>query len=154
MARGKQNRRERVPFGVPRRKMTLDRNTEAELKAAGKVPRWINDEDHGSRLEQAQDGGYEFIQAKGSEAVGEGKEVQERDRAIKKLVGTHKDGKPKYAYLMAIDEKYHKEDQAKKEATNAKVDEAIRGGNPTGLSHHGVSPDKGGTYVKNVDYTP
>lgn len=154
MARGRQDRRARVPFGVQRRRMTLDSATEARLKAKGKIPRWVNDDDHGSRLQQAQDGSYEFMTAAGTEAVGDAQEQQERDRRIRKLVGTHKDGSPKYAYLMAIDKELSDEDQREKEKTNRMVDEAIRGGNPSGLGHHGVSPDKGGTHVKNVDYNP
>jgi hypothetical protein len=154
MARGRQDRKARVPFGVQRRKMTLDKATEARLKAEGKVPRWVNDDDHGSRLQQAQDGSYEFLTATGTEAVGDAQETQERDRRIKKLVGTHKDGSPKYAFLMAIDKELYDEDQAAKEQTNKMVDQAIKGGNPSGLGHHGISPDKGGTHVKTVDYTP
>lgn len=154
MAKGRQDRKARVPFGVQRRKMTLDSSTESRMKAEGKVPRWINDEDHGNRLQAAQDGGYDFVQAAGTEAVGDAQEIQERDRRIRKLVGTHKDGSPKYAYLMAIDKGLYDEDQAEKEKRNQMVDQAIKGGNPSGLGHHGVSPDKGGSYVKNVDYNP
>lgn len=154
MARGRQDRKARVPFGVQRRKMTLDSATEARLKAEGKVPRWINDDDHGSRLQAAQDGSYEFLMAEGTEVVGDAQETQERDRRIRKLVGTHKDGSPKYAFLMAIPKELYDEDQAAKEEKNKLVDQAIKGGSPSGLGHHGVSPDKGGSYVKNVDYNP
>lgn len=145
--RGK-SRTERVPFGVMRQKMTIDQSTKKRLAAEGKVPRWINDDDHGQRIMQAMQGGYEHIQA--DEVGGQPQE----DRRIRKLVGSNKDGSPKYAYLMAIEEKFYKEDQAKKEAVNSKVDTAIRGGNPTGLGHHGVSAEQGKTYVKNIDYTP
>jgi hypothetical protein len=150
----RKERTTRVAFGVPRLKMNLDAKTEARLKKEGVVPRWINDEDHGQRLKNAIDGGYEFVNADGTEEVGTTKEVQDRDRRIRKLVGANKDGSAKYAYLMAIPREYYDEDQAKKEATNRMVDDAIRGGSPGGLKPHGIAPDKGGTYVKNVDYTP
>ena len=150
MARGRQKRTERVPFGVLRRKLNLDPATEKRLKENNMIPRFVNDEDFGQRLKDAQSGGYEFVTADGTEKLGDISEQQERDRCIKKLVGTHRDGSPKFAYLMAIPEQFYEEDQAAKEAVNMKVDNAIRGGSPTGLKHHGVDPKHGGTYNKNI----
>jgi len=152
MARARQDRRKRTPFGVARRKMTLDNDTAQRLKAAGKVPRWIKDD--GRRLMDAQEGGYEFVHPVGTEAVGEDAVLQERDLSMKMIVGKNKDGSPQYEYLMAIDKEFYDEDQARKEKNNAMVDEAIRGGNPAGLDHHGVKPEQGKTYVKDINYTP
>lgn len=150
MARGKQKRTERIPYGVLRRKLSIDSETEARLKKEGLVPYWFNDDHNGQNLIDALNGGYEFVTAVGEEKIGDIKELQERGRGMSRLVGTHRDGSPQYAYLMAIPEKFYKEDQAAHEAGNAKVDEAIRGGNPTGLKHHGVDPKHGGTYKKNI----
>jgi len=148
----KVDRKQRTPFGVLRLKMSLDEKTRAYLKAKDLVPRWINDVDHGGRIQNALDGGYEFIEATGTEVVGS--ENVEADRRIKKLVGSHQDGSPKYAFLMAIPRKFYEEDMKAKEETNRLVDDAIRGGKPRGLQDHNIDPSKGSTYVKNVDYKP
>lgn len=150
----KTNRRERVPFGVASLKMNLDSSTMERLKKEEKVPRWINDVD--DRIISAERGGYEFVDDSGHEAIktGDAGEVQEQDRRIKRRVGKTKDGAPIIAYLMAIPKEYYDEDQAKKEEVNARVDQAIKGGTPPGLSGHGVSSTEGGAYVKNVDYQP
>ena len=153
MAKDRQDRRKRTPFGVRKKSMNLDRDTEKRLEAEGLVPRWVNDDDNGERLRQAQEGDYDFIYAENVE-VGDKKEKQEDRRKIRKLVGSNKDGSPKYAYLMAIRKEYYEEDQRAKEEINMKVDEAIRGGNPRGLEPLGVSPEKGRAFVKNIEYVP
>ena len=150
--RGRTERKERVPFGVRRQKLSLDDETKTKLKAKGLEPRWVNDD--AGRLEDAQAGGYEFVTASGEEKVGDAKESADKGRKMKKLVGKHQDGSPKYAYLMGIKKKWYEEDQAKKEEANKMVDEAIQGGNPSGLAHHGVDPSKGSSYVKNINYKP
>jgi hypothetical protein len=150
MTRGRQKRTDRIPFGVLRQKLNLDKATEARLKREKLVPRWINDDDFGQRIKDAQSGGYEFVTADGTEKIGDAKELQDSNKAIKKLVGTHRDGSSKIAYLMAIPEEFYNEDQAAKEEVNMRVDNAIRGGNPAGLKHHGVDPKHGSTYKKNI----
>lgn len=147
-----QARRKRTPFGVARLKLSLDDDTLKRLEKDDLVPRWINDEDHGSRIRNAIDGGYEFVESSGAEEVG-GESV-ETDRRIKKLVGSNHDGSPKYAFLMAIPRKFYEEDSKAKEENNKLVDDAIRGGTPAGLKSHGIDPSKGGTYVKDVQYKP
>lgn len=148
--RGIEDRTKRVPFGVARKKLDIDRGTSARLKAENKVPRWINEDD--MRLMNAQEGGYEFVESAGVEIVGG--EKQEQDRRIRKAVGKHANGQPKYAYLMAIPKEFYEEDQQKKEGVNKKVDDAIRGGNPVGLQAHGIDPEKGRTTVNKIDYQP
>lgn len=145
-------RRKRTPLGVAKLKMSLDERTKEYLESNDLIPRWVNDEDHGQRVQNARDGGYEFVTAKGSEVVGE--ETEQAGVKIQKLVGSHQDGSPKYAFLMAIPRKFYEEDQQAKEEKNRLVDDAIRGGNPTGLKSHNIDPSKGRTYVKNVDYKP
>jgi hypothetical protein len=140
-------RTERIPFGVPKKKMNIDEETRKRLGT--RVPRWINDTD--TRIVDAQGGGYDFIE---NVKLGDAKEESDKDRRVRKQVGKNKDGSPKYAYLMAIPEKFYKEDQKAKEAINAKVDQAIKGGSPQGLQNHGVNPNSGGAYVKNIQYEP
>jgi hypothetical protein len=148
----KQDRRKRTPLGVQRKSLSLDEKT---LKALnGRVPRWVNDDNHGQRISAALEGGYNFIESTGTEMVGDTVKSEESDRRIRKLVGTHKDNSPKYAYLMAIEKEFYDEDQARKEAENAKVDQTIKGGQPRGINDHGISPDQGRTFVKNVEYQP
>lgn len=139
--------RKRTPFGVRRKKLTLDARTTAKLKAEKKVPRWITDD--GTRVQDALEGDYEFVSPHG---VKVGDDEEEQDRRIKKQVNKTKNNAN--AYLMAIPEQYHKEDQQTKEEQNMLVDESIRGGSPAGLKHHGVAPNQGSVSVRNVDYKP
>lgn len=134
--------------------MSLDNRTQALFKKEGLVPRWVNDDDHGGRVQAAINGGYDFVSSDGEMIVGDAVKKEDANRRVRKLVGTHKDGSPQYAYLMGIKKEFYDEDQAKKEEQNQMVDDAIRGGAPTGLKPHGVTPDMGGTTVKNVQYTP
>lgn len=140
--------RERIPFGVPKRKMNIDADTAKRI--AGKVPRWINDTD--TRVVEAQRGGYEFVE--GEVKTGDAATKENKNRRVRKAVGKNADGSTRYAYLMAIDKEYYAEDQAEKEKTNKKVDDAIRGGQPNGLQHHGVNSSQGGVVVKNIEYNP
>ncbi len=149
--RRESGRRKRQPFGVLRRKMTIDSATHARLKESNLVPRWINDE--GNRLFEAQQGDYDFVSNPGSE-VTTGEEETQTDNRIYKDVGKNSDGSPKRAYLMTIPKEYYKEDQDSKEEINQRVDDAIRGGQPKGLDSHGVNPDKGSTNVSRVIYKP
>lgn len=146
-------RKERKPFGVPRRKMNLDDDTMARLKKANRVPRWINDT--GMRIQNALDGGYEFVlDTDAPIKTGDAQEVAEQDRKVKKQVGTQKNGDPLFAYLMAIQAKFYDEDQQTKEEVNAMVDQAIKAGHPRGLDNHNVNPAHGSSYVKGIDYKP
>jgi hypothetical protein len=144
-------RRKRQPFGVLRRKMTIDSATQAKLKSSNLVPRWINDE--GNRLFEAQEGDYDFVSNPGA-SVKTGEAETETDNRISMNVGKNQDGSSKKAYLMAIPEEYYKEDCAAKETINKRVDTAIKGGTPGGLDPHGIKPESGSTRVSKVDYKP
>lgn len=144
------DRTERIPLGVPRLTMNIDEET--KKRYADKKLRWVNDED--GRLLSAQGGGYEFVvHGRDPVKVGDLKNVK-ADRRVCKQVGKHRDGSPMFAYLMAIPREYYEQDQAEKEKANRMVDEAINGGKPKGLQEHGVAPEHGGSYVKNIDYRP
>ena len=152
--RTSKERRTRQPLGIMRKKMSLDSDTMQLLEKKGLVPRWINDDDHGMRIKNAVNGGYDFISSDGEMIVGDSVKKEDINRRIRKKVGTHKDGSVKYAYLMSIKKEFYEEDQAKKEEQNEMVDGAIRGGSPAGLKHHGVNPDHGSTTIKNIQYSP
>lgn len=109
----KERRKDRVPFGVPRMKLSplsdLPKN---------RWHRWINDEDN--RIVEAQEGGFSFVDASnmpledGDDSMG---------KALKKRVGTHPDGSPKWAYLMSEPMEYYEEDKAR---IHAEIDEKER----------------------------
>lgn len=151
-AKAAKARRSRTPFGVLRLKMALDQDTKDRLERDDLIPRWVNDDDHGQRVKNAESGGYNFVLSEGSEKVGD--DDVDVDRKIKKLVGSHKDGSAKYAYLMAIPSKFYNEDQNAKESVNKQVDDSIRAGQPKGSNALNISPDKGGVSVDKIDYTP
>lgn len=152
-------RKERIPFGAMRSKLAMDPETTKRYNEAGKVLRWINDTEGGNRVRAAQAGGYEFCTADGSEVAGtpDGSAAIEEGKMIRKHVGSDENGKPKYAYLMAIDKEFYEEDQRAKEAVNQKVDAAIKGGTlakggTERISENGT--EQGKSYIKQVDYRP
>ena len=151
----KVDRKDRVPFGTMKSKLTLDAQTVKRFADQGKVPRFVNDADGGVRIGQAQAGGYEFVTADGSEFIGtpDGTMGPESGSLITKPAGKDENGKSYRAYLMAIDKDLYEEDQAAKEEVNKKVDDAIRGGT---LANGGteVIPGKGKSYIKQADYKP
>lgn len=149
MNRDEEERQERVPFGVPKLSMSIDGETAEKLKSEGMVPRWINDV--GGRIIEAMRGGYRFVDPNGV-CIGDARERPDSDRVIRKRVGTD-DGKPVFAYLMAIPEAFYREDQAKKEEVNMQVDLAIKGGLPPGVQDHGVDEDQG-RVEQRVNYQP
>lgn len=149
-AQNSAERRQRIPFGAPKRKLSLDQATAERLQ--GKVPRWITDKD--GRISAAQAGGYEFVTAEGGEKVGDSGVTESGGSHIRKLVGKHEDGSPQYAYLMAIDKEFYDEDQRAKEAVNAKVDESVRRGTGEMAAANAELHGRGGTYLKDVQYQP
>jgi len=150
-------RRERVTFGKMRSKLSLDASTVAEMERLGKVARWVNDEDAGTRVKSLYERGYDFWAAKGDEVVGDpdgGYQPPSEGSHMRKHVGMGKDGQPMYAYLMVTDEENYQEDAAAKEAVNMQVDDAIRGGDALEKHKGGMGANEGTTSVKEVKYTP
>jgi hypothetical protein len=107
-------RNKRKPFGVPRLKLSIDKQLE------GYHYRWVNDEP--GRIAQALSGDYAFAEPEevGREDTDDGK--------VRELAGTNKDGSAMYAYLMRIPYEFYLEDQSDKQAYLDEVDKAIRGG--------------------------
>lgn len=118
-------RRERVPFGGARMKLSF-------AEKEGKVRRWINDV--GGRCQLAEEGGYNFIHDEGEKigdtAIGSGN--QDLGTRVSRVVGTNPDGSPQRAYLMEIDKDLYEEDQAEKQERLDVIDAQIRGGNYEG----------------------
>jgi|SRR6185436_1426415 len=120
-------RRERTPFSANRKRLET-------IQRKGFVRRWFNDQD--DRIARAEAAGYAFVR-KGETPVGD-KEVGRGNTDINSrtstVVGRTAQSQPIRAYLMEIPEAFYQEDQAKKEATNRMVDDAIRAGKAGGAS--------------------
>lgn len=148
------NRRERMPIGVRRLKLSIDSETERKLKSKQLVPRWVND-DEGMSIQDHLDSGYMFVYSSGKEKVGTTIQTEGQDRRIKKQVNKPRGGRnATFAYLMAIKQEFYDQDQAEKESINKRVDEAILGGNPVGTQQPGFNPEHAETYTKKINYSP
>jgi len=112
--------------------------TEGKMRVANAVPsnenwHWINDSP--GRINQAVDGGYEFVTA--AEAGGmtnsnaTDRNVDLGDK-VRVLVGRQEDGGPLFAYLMKIPKDWFEEDQSSIQQRNDMVDDAIRRGKKPG----------------------
>ena len=121
----KPGRKERVPFGGARLKLSVPAKE-------GKVRRWINDV--GGRCQLAEGGGYEFVTDDGLKIgdtnIGSGN--QSLGSRVSRIVGTQADGKAMTAFLMEIDEELYKEDQEEKQKKIDLIDEQIQRGNIEG----------------------
>jgi len=126
-----EGRKPRVPFSAGRYKLQL---SEADMKYFEEkkyVPRWINDQD--GRIEQAIGGGYEFVHPDEAPSLGQGAIHQGSTDLAPRVSKIVSRGETQIrAYLMKIKKKYYDEDQAAKEARNAKVDEALAVGQAGG----------------------
>ena len=121
----KPGRKERIPFGAARQKLSV-------ASKEGKVRRWVNDV--GGRCQLAGDGGYEFVTDDdlkiGETSIGSGN--QALGSRVSRIVGTQPDGSPLVAFLMEIDEEFYKEDQEEKQKKIDLVDAQIQRGNIEG----------------------
>lgn len=112
-------RNTRVPLGVARSKLTV-------AGRPGFVRRWINDSE--GRLQNAQDGGYQFVQNEVVAQIGDADiDNENRDmgarvsRVVNQTTGQR-------AYLMEIQADFYQEDQAAKVAKVEETDKRIRKG--------------------------
>ncbi len=111
----KMDRKARIPLGTLRRKLSLSHDKEADMKARGVVPRWIND--RGDRLREAMEGGYEFERDTSVAAsIGDapaGTDISANggtDTRIRRRVGEDGNGNPIFAYLMSVPKDIFDED--------------------------------------------
>ena len=120
------NRKERVPLGTLRSKLTIPKGLIDEKNYQG---RWVVDRP--GRVEAAEQGGYTFVKDASMEVtVGEG--VDGRDKmstAISRTVGTHEGGRVMKAYLMKIRRDWYEKDQKEKQKVVDESDRAIQEGN-------------------------
>lgn len=128
LSREATGRSTRVPLGVARSKLSVP-------VRPGYVRRWVNDTE--GRLQQAQQGGYEFstdqsLQIGSPDIDNENRDLGARvSRVVDKSTGQK-------AYLMEIKEEFYQEDQAmKQKAVKAKDD----------LIKHGKLDDDDSRYV-------
>ena len=126
-------RKERIPLGVPRKKL--------EAKPIdGYHLHWVND--YPGRVTEALRGGYSFVESHETEindSVTPGN--SDVGTRVKRLVGRDEHNGPLYAYLMKIEENMWLEDQAEIQERNNMVDEALRRGdlNPVDRQYGSVS---------------
>jgi hypothetical protein len=137
-------RRERVPFGGSRRKLSYP-------PKEGKVRRWVNDV--GGRPQLAAQGGYEFVVDEGlpvgDTAVGSGN--TDLGSRVSRIVGKNADGSPLTAFLMEIDQDLYSQDQAEKQKPLDAIDDQIRSGKVSG----GIGPqDKAYIPKEGITYKP
>lgn len=111
----------RRPMSIPMRKMELP-------EIPGFHVHWIND--YPGRLEQAQDGGYEFVDRAEVRLNDRGVSPTDSDLGsrVSMVVGANADGTPLRAYAMKIKQEWYDEDQATIAARNDQIDHAIRRG--------------------------
>jgi len=123
----------RVPFGGPRFKLQLSDEDVKGFKSRKKVAYWFNDES--GRLERALGGGYTFVKPEHAKSLGQGAlhaDGKDSESNARVSVIVNRGDPIVRAYLMEISEKYHKEDQAAKEAVNQQVDDALALGGKRG----------------------
>jgi len=105
--------RQRIPFGVPRSKLSVP------FGIPGYHLHFVNDE--AGRVYAAEQGGYEFVEPK---EVG----LDGTESRYKVLVGKTESGEGLFAYLMKIREEWYEEDQAENQRSVDQVEYAIQNG--------------------------
>ncbi len=118
----------RVPMGGNRLKMQLSDADMKGFKARGMVTHWFNATS--GRIERALGGGYNFVDPKHAQSLGQGALHQdgndpESNKRVSIVANPHSPDSNKRAYLMEIPKEFYREDQAKKELVNAQVDDAL-----------------------------
>ncbi len=119
-------RRERRPLGVARQRLY------AEVPS-GMTGRWVNDDP--GRIEQAIDGGYQFISS-------DKEVIQSREGCRTEIVGVGRSGGAQIGYLMAIPTVLYEEDQAAKMSQIDDTEDSIQ----RGPVHQATDKDPGGFY--------
>jgi len=107
--------------------------------------------DENGRIQDALDGGYEFVSPEEVGGVKENVVSRNTDLGdkVRFLVGRQADGGPLYCYIMKIKQEWYEEDQAALQAKNNLIDDAIRKGRNTkdGTSAEGFyAPREGINY--------
>ena len=127
----KEDRKKRVPLGVPRLRMSVSGRT-------GFKRRWVNDK--GDRISQALEGGYSLVPRDGAEFTEE--DVVNRNDSLNNAVSKSVNSGESKAYLMEIPTALYNADQKVKAANINDTEEGLRRGADT----HG-QPGSDGRYI-------
>ena len=134
--------------GKTRKRRGVFNGSKGKLTIDGNIPGYhlhvFNDE--GTRIQDAQDNGYEFVhpdEVKGIRENVVSGNGDLGDSRVRFLVGTKDRGDPLYGYLMKIRQEWHDEDMADLEVKNSLVDDAIRKGTITGNNAGMYIPKEG-----------
>lgn len=134
--RSQQNRKERIPLGIPKKKLDFPHRP-------GFVRRIIVD--RAGRLQDALNAGYQFVTEATLHGDAAPKDLTEResvDSRISRVVGTNEDGSPQRGYLMEIPEELYWEDQRAKQERIDRMESAMRKG-----QDEGGGPGEDGRYI-------
>lgn len=117
--RPKTERKERIPLGTPRRKLSFD-NQDPNY-----VYRWVNDAP--GRLQSAEAGGYEYVTiAEAQSGVGDS-DMRNEDTGMGEKINAVVDRRTgQRAYLMKIKRQWYEEDQAEKSKSLDEFDDQLR----------------------------
>lgn len=138
--------------GATRKRRNIFNGTETKLSVREQIPGYHLHifTDTGSRVQEALDGGWEFVAP--TEIGGVSENVVSRNgdlgERIRYLVNPRTgEGTDKFGYLMKIRQEWYEEDQAELQAKNSRIDAAIRKGKITGENPSFYVP-QGGISVK------
>ena len=124
---------DRVPFGGIRLKLQLSDSDMKTFKERKMITRWFNDDP--GRIERALGGGYRYVHPENARSLGQGalhRDGKDPESNKRVSIVVNRSDPVTRAYLMEIEEKFYKEDQATKELRNQKVDDALALGGKTG----------------------
>jgi hypothetical protein len=137
----RQERRKRVPLGGYRQKTQLSQQAMEYFKQRDEVPQWFCDRP--GRLEEADEAGFRKVLRSEVpfQQIGAG-DLSQREgvggSAVTMVVGTHENGIPMLAYLMAQKREWFEEDRESRTRDSMQTVNAIREGK---LSHVDAGPD-------------
>lgn len=118
----KRDGKKRVPLGSFRQKLVVPEY----LKENGYVYRIVRGDS--SRLQNAQDGGYEYVYDKDTETDEHFGSKTSIGSKVSYNVGKFEDGSTRTDYLMKIKKEFYDEDQLEKKKVVDEIDKAIHGG--------------------------
>lgn len=133
---------------VARKRRNTFNGTEAKLNVRQQIPGYHLHifTDSGSRVQEALDGGWEFVTPDEIGGVSENVVSRNGDlgERIRYLVNPRTgEGSDKFGYLMKIRQEWYEEDQAALQAKNSQIDAAIRKGKITGDNASFYVPQNG-----------
>jgi hypothetical protein len=139
---------EQVPT---RRRRNTFNGTEGKLTVRGQIPGYHMHifTDTENRIQNALDGGYEFVRPNEVEGVSENVVSRNGDlgERIRFLVNAKASGSEQYGYLMKIRQEWYEEDQAALQEKNNRIDHALRKGKIAGDNPSFYVPN-GGISIK------